>query len=1304
MGITATPDRLQVPRQARESLPGSSSFGRGCARCTILWALVLSLFGLLAPSPVLGAPPWVWHQAKGPTGGRVQALAVSPAQPDLVLAGTPLGLFRSLDAGASWQRLASDEESSRQIVAIVIDPHDASRIWVGGKAGLRSSADGGATWRAAEGDLSWVPIHSIALHASSGILYAGSGQGAYRSADGVHWEPRHSGLPRGPVWSLQIHPANPHVVYAATDQGVFVTGDGGALWYPSSQGLPPQEPVHGIVLDPHAPQRLYASTGLGAFASVDAGVTWRPLDAAPRRAIDVAHVIDALHGQSEVEVTTLWPLLEGTEFPLYPGVMLDGARVLALAAHPTVGGLWYLGTARGFYRSEDGGLTWQDHNHGLLAAEVLALALWPDHRGRLIAATPWGLSASEDGGSSWRALSREPRTTAYTMLAVDPCGESAFAASPAGQIVHLDSALRESTSASIPLASGVVLQHLIAVREGDCPRGGLRLWAVDSAGGIRHSSDGGLSWGAATGLPAQGAIAAAVAAPASGSSSGLLLGIGSAVYQLLLQEGQPTARRLAIEGLDHPVRHLLPVPGRPQRLCVITAQGSLYRLIADGDTWRLQGQGALPHGVEPLDLAFVHRPGTSSLLWAVTRDGMLVSDDYGASWTFNRLTELEKAGVRRIAVSPEAPGVVYLASDHGGLYVGTPPARRSYWLFYVAGLLGLAALLWWLAHRYRTRWFRNEFDSLRQDALGWDAAIAAALAAQHRVTPDLLAGIPVQAREFAMRRYVETHRSQALRYQELPALIEPVRQAALEQFMQGWRGLVQQLDSMEKAAPMAARLAEQLCELLGFTPLERRTFGAWMGYMVEATSIRLSLPSRFPLMFLIREHVTSDDMRDLRTLMLNLNAISFFALLITGGDGLGQHALPKVLNLVRAGADDLIVLGLSDLCDLYLAADPPARLLTKILEQIDLSVVSPYVTSGPVPERMFFGRDYELKVLMRTLQDASYALVGGRKIGKTSILNKLQRLIERSGSMTAFYLDCHGVIDHETFFQALQIATSITAPSADPQAMRPLLVRLRRQRGLGNGLIVFLLDEAEYLVRYDVQHRGRLFQVLRALAHEGQCRFVICGERHLNHALHDPASPLFNTCRIMRLAYLAPRDVRRIIVEPMQEMGVVFEDREALVEAVIEMTSCHPNLVQAVCQGLIHEINARGDRHIRQDDLDRVRQAVGYPDLFLEVVWGNASTLERLITVTMIGRGSFSLEQVRGALAAQGCHCGVSEIARALGNLELTAFYERHGSQYVPLVRAFDALLIEAGLGEVLRQSLLETLLSEAGPSETLAD
>ncbi|TVR90618.1 MAG: hypothetical protein EA416_11010 [Trueperaceae bacterium] len=59
------------------------------------------------------------------------------------------GLVRSLDAGATWQRVALGVDAGFAVIAITSDPSDARRVFAAVTNGdLLYSADGGASWRA----------------------------------------------------------------------------------------------------------------------------------------------------------------------------------------------------------------------------------------------------------------------------------------------------------------------------------------------------------------------------------------------------------------------------------------------------------------------------------------------------------------------------------------------------------------------------------------------------------------------------------------------------------------------------------------------------------------------------------------------------------------------------------------------------------------------------------------------------------------------------------------------------------------------------------------------------------------------------------------------------------------------------------------------------------------------------------------------------------------------------------------------------------------------------------------------------
>ena len=72
---------------------------------------------------------------------------------------------------------------------------------------------------------------------------------------------------------LLFDPANPSIVYAATENGIFRSADSGRHW--SAGDSPTGIAVTDIAISSSDPQKVYASTFFGIFKSSDRGVTWK---------------------------------------------------------------------------------------------------------------------------------------------------------------------------------------------------------------------------------------------------------------------------------------------------------------------------------------------------------------------------------------------------------------------------------------------------------------------------------------------------------------------------------------------------------------------------------------------------------------------------------------------------------------------------------------------------------------------------------------------------------------------------------------------------------------------------------------------------------------------------------------------------------------------------------------------------------------------------------------------------------------------------------------------------------------------
>ncbi len=261
-----------------------------------------------------GTPhPWefarVWH------------LEPSLTDPDTVLAGVEdAALFRSTDAGASWQELSGlrchgsgpswqPGAGGMCLHTVIVDPTNAQRIFVAiSAAGVFRSDDGGETWRAANRGLrsEGIPdadaevghcVHRLAMHPSRpDVLYMQKHWDVMRSDDaGDSWQEISGDLPTDFGFTIDVHAHEPDTVYVVPIKSdaehfpldgklrVYRSRIGGHEWEPLTNGLPQTNCYVNVLRDAMAVDSLdacgvyFGTTGGQVYASADAGDTWAPL-------------------------------------------------------------------------------------------------------------------------------------------------------------------------------------------------------------------------------------------------------------------------------------------------------------------------------------------------------------------------------------------------------------------------------------------------------------------------------------------------------------------------------------------------------------------------------------------------------------------------------------------------------------------------------------------------------------------------------------------------------------------------------------------------------------------------------------------------------------------------------------------------------------------------------------------------------------------------------------------------------------------------------------------------------------------
>lgn len=297
-------------------------------------------------------------------GGYVQCLAVSPHDPNLVLAGIDVGgIARSTDGGRSWRMV---------------------------NAGLKDEFDHSIA------DIAFAPSRPEWVYLAAGKSSDDSYEGRLFFSDdgGRHWQRRNNDMSFAGNWVnrqfgkiLVVDPKDPLHLWAGTVlQGVLESRDGGKTWV--ARGPKTVGKISTLVSDPARPERMYLcarlreKNGSDRIAAGEPGV-WVSNDA----------------GQSWTKT--------------FPQAVSD----LAVSPDGSV-----LAGGEGFMvRSQDGGKTWQAFEEGLpqnnasVRYDWMALAADPFHPGRFLAGAKRdpdfhhpGLFVRNPQAKAWQAIDTDP--------------------------------------------------------------------------------------------------------------------------------------------------------------------------------------------------------------------------------------------------------------------------------------------------------------------------------------------------------------------------------------------------------------------------------------------------------------------------------------------------------------------------------------------------------------------------------------------------------------------------------------------------------------------------------------------------------------------------------------------------------------------------------------------------------------------------------------------------------------------------------------------------------------------------------
>lgn len=587
------------------------------------------------------------------------ARSVAVASGGLVYVGG-FGGYKSADGGRSWRPLGGLQ--NQDVYAIAVDPADAQVVYAATSVDVLKSGDGGASWAPSGGDLAapqGLVAGSLAIDPGApNTLYALiPADGVFKSTDGAaSWQPTGAGLPTdcgvpyqvgtsdSPTFhdcllSLSVDPTSPGTLYVGTDgKGVYGSTDGGATWAALGGDLGDRA-VSAVAVDPSAPNRLYAGIAVahdpstGQAIDQPGGPVYRSAD----------------RGAFWSEASS--------------GLLL--APVSAFAIDPRPSGILYVATdGAGVFASRDGGATWQPAERGLNATCLASIAATATTPTTVLTATISDLPqvaggssvfelprlfASDDGGDTWvhNALAGGSDVTS---IAVDPSDPSTVYASTAADTGVWKSVDGGRTWARRDTGLGKVFDLAID------PGSQTTLYASCGTCGVIKSTDGAATWSPAnTGLPFISEVAV-------DDGTGTVYAAAEGVAFKSSDAGETWVEIAPVPQSLY--SRLTVAPTTPATLFASTFEG-IYVSRDGGDSWAavsVPGADTSQHALYPLAVS----PARPSTVYTMADRQLLRSDDAGRSW--QPVGNALEVFPYDIAVDPNHPGVMYASTCGGGAY------------------------------------------------------------------------------------------------------------------------------------------------------------------------------------------------------------------------------------------------------------------------------------------------------------------------------------------------------------------------------------------------------------------------------------------------------------------------------------------------------------------------------------------------------------------------------------------------------------------------------------------------------------
>lgn len=341
----------------------------------------------------------LWQKVLGIPGEsrRTYIVKTDPSDPRTIYAGTSNGLWKSVNAGATWV-----QKSPVPARSIVIDPQNSRDVVMASDVGIWKSRNGGDTFTAANSgfvnrrvgaflDLGGTLLASAVYEVGSGTLFA-------TTDGGQNWTGRSGTSLFGEHIFHLVQ--GPGYLLAAGMEKVFRSRDGGKTWSRIPVALDGTLTDVAVVA---GTRTILLATAKSIHASKDEGIRWRRISVPPGATriealrISSSGLTWGILSDGAVHLSrdhggTWSPLSVAQESgPVYDFVVRDEQQIL-------------VGTLRGLLFTVDGGVQWNRPARGLPMGTVTSVLWHPGQEQLMFVVQNGTVWKSSSLGASWEVI------------------------------------------------------------------------------------------------------------------------------------------------------------------------------------------------------------------------------------------------------------------------------------------------------------------------------------------------------------------------------------------------------------------------------------------------------------------------------------------------------------------------------------------------------------------------------------------------------------------------------------------------------------------------------------------------------------------------------------------------------------------------------------------------------------------------------------------------------------------------------------------------------------------------------------